>query len=41
MHLLLIIAVTAGAAALAAALAGKRVGKQPVPVRARAKRRKD
>jgi hypothetical protein len=41
MHVLLIIAVTAGAAALAAALASKQTGKQSIPVRVRAKRRED
>ena len=41
MHLLVIIAITACAGALAAVLLGKRPEKQLVPIRVRAKRRQD
>jgi len=39
MHLLVLVAITAGAGTIVAALAGKRATKEPVPVRVRVTRR--
>jgi hypothetical protein len=41
MNLLVIIAITAGAGVLVAALLSKRLDKQPVPIRVRVNRRQD